>query len=64
MKKDLKSLAGLLLGAFLSYFIVRLLFNGDESVIYTTIGVAVGMVITYAAIIGFKKEAGKYDEQE
>ncbi|WP_033543676.1 hypothetical protein [Planococcus sp. CAU13] len=64
MKKDLKSLAGLLLGAVLGYFIIRLIFEGDESVINTTIGVALGMVITYAAIIGFKKAAGKYDDQE
>ncbi|QHJ69921.1 hypothetical protein [Planococcus halotolerans] len=64
MKKDLKSLAGLILGAILGYFIIRLIFGGDESTIQTTIGVASGMVITYAAIIGIKKVAGKYEDQE
>ncbi|RLQ89861.1 hypothetical protein [Planomicrobium sp. Y74] len=64
MKKDLKLLAGLILGAILGYFIIRLIFGGDDSTIQTTLGVASGMVITYAAIIGIKKAAGKYDAQE
>lgn len=64
MKKDIKSLVGLVLGAILGYFIIRLIFGSDETILQTVIVVALGMVIAYAAIIGIKKAAGKYDEQE
>lgn len=64
MKKDIKSLVGLVLGAILGYFIIRLIFGSDEPILQTVIVVALGMVIAYAAIIGIKKAAGKYDEQE
>lgn len=64
MKKDLKSLVGLLLGAVLGYFIIRWIFGSDDTTLHTVVGVALGMVVTYAAIIGIKKAAGKYDEQQ
>ena len=64
MKKDLKSLAGLILGAIFGCFIVLVIFGDGDSIIQTTIGVSLGMVITYAAIIGIKKAAGKYEDQE
>ncbi|MFC3212462.1 hypothetical protein [Planomicrobium okeanokoites] len=64
MKKDLKSLVGLIMGAIFGYFIVRIIFGDDDSIMQTTIGVAFGMVITYAVIIGIKKASGKYENQE
>ncbi|WP_179135717.1 hypothetical protein [Planomicrobium okeanokoites] len=64
MKKDLKSLVGLIMGAILGYFIIRVIFGDDESVMQTTIGVAFGMVITYAVIIGIKKASGKYGSEK
>ena len=63
MKKDLKTLLGLLLGAILGYFIVQILSGSDDTSIRNVIGVMAGMIITYAAIIGVKK-AVKNAEQE
>lgn len=63
MKKDIKSLVGLVLGVVLGYFIIRLILGGDDITMHTVTGVALGMVITYAVIIGIKKAAGKYDGQ-
>ncbi|WP_372867539.1 hypothetical protein [Planomicrobium okeanokoites] len=64
MKKDLKSLVGLIMGAIFGYFIVRVIFGDDDSIMQTTIGVAFGMVITYAVIIGIKKASGKYGAEK
>lgn len=64
MEKDIKLLVGLVLGAVLGYFIIRLVFEGDGAMMQTVIAVGLGMIITFAAIIGIKKAAGKYDRQE
>lgn len=64
MKKDVKLLAGLLVGAVLGYIIIRLISGGDDETISTVTGVVVGMVVTWAAIIGIKKALGKYDDQK
>lgn len=64
MKKDIKSLAGLLLGAILGYFIAREIFGGDDSSMQNVIGVMVGMIITYAVIIGIKIAAGKSTDRD
>ncbi|TAA69247.1 hypothetical protein [Planococcus salinarum] len=64
MKKDLKTFIGLILGAVLGYFIIQLLFEDSDSSMQSLIGMLIGIIITYAVIIGIKKAVRKEDEQE